>query len=130
MLHMPDGCSLEHMPSQKDLEVGVSVSFGVRQRVFGIQGLHRDALALQSCCIFRKQGFQLESARRRFVLPLTSPDKHLLETALAHLHQLRDWNAAFLEHPHVLANRVPGKLEGAADAFYSHPHCIAMKNIL
>ena len=63
MLHMPDGCRLEHMPSQKDLEVGVPVSFGMRRRVFGVQGLHRDALALQSCGVFRKQGFQLESAR-------------------------------------------------------------------
>lgn len=30
MLHMPDGCRLEHMPSQKDLKVGVPVSFGMR----------------------------------------------------------------------------------------------------
>ena len=44
-------------------EVGVPVSFGMRRRVFGVQGLHRDALALQSCGVFRKQGFQLESAR-------------------------------------------------------------------
>ena len=129
MLHMAYSGDLQPVAAEQIAELRMLIAVGMQGFILLVKRLDGDSFTLETVGILGKQCVQFQASLGRLDLAFLAAREHLLQAAFTQLHQFCHGYAALLKQAHILAHRVAREMKGAADAFYSHAHCVTMEQI-